>query len=120
MSARFEAYKEGHKKAAARRNAEVVNGCVFYRTKVELGEAISEAMTARRFRIIPCSQTTGHGPEPCPNCHIELWDEDGDLITHPGNDDDELPDGVGYTKPTERQVEKNLRQIRSLTREESS
>jgi hypothetical protein len=73
------------------KQAEVVNGYVYYRSKVEVSEAFREAIAQGRIK-----SAVIEGEE-----RFMLWDEDGNIITHPGNDTDEveLPDGPGYIEP---------------------
>jgi hypothetical protein len=87
MGIRFDLYKKRHKKAAARRNAEVVNGEVYYRNDAETGDAVREALKAGRYEFATCDRLPDHDTRNCGGGHYHVWDEEGNLISHPGNDD---------------------------------
>jgi hypothetical protein len=90
---RFAKYKLRQKLREKRLKAEVVNGFVWYATDEDIRDAARSALFNGRARIIGCEKCGEEPKEGCPNCGIELCDEDGNIISHEGN----MPEGFEGT-----------------------
>jgi hypothetical protein len=80
MGDRFQRYKRHQK----RRKAEVVDGLVFYSSDLEVKEATQAALHNKRITIEFCNKCKVN-QQGCNDCRIQLWDEDGNIISHDGN-----------------------------------